>query len=160
MEGERARTLLIGALLPEFKVLYVVACTPEVSTHLFKPDECKSMTRTSRLQFHGRCTKACIRLHVGRGMESQLSPNARCQLDRFARQYFQLESDLDFPQESCLRNHAFQQALAVNLFKASLDRAPPQRYQLRVLKLLVEKIEQSIQDWDEQVCHLISNHLH
>lgn len=89
-------------------------------------------------------------------MESQLSRSARCQLDRFARQYFQLESDLDFPEESCLRNHAFQQALEANLFKVAPDRAPPQRYQLRVLKILVEKIEQSVQDWDEQVCHLIS----
>jgi hypothetical protein len=89
-------------------------------------------------------------------MKHQLSPSARYQLDRFSRQYFQQENDLDFPDESCLRNNAFQQALEADLFKNGIGHAPSRRYQLRILKLLVAKIEQSIQDWDEEVCHLIS----
>ena len=94
-------------------------------------------------------------VRVVRDMKSKLSPSARGQLDRFSRQYFQLEGNLIFPDESCLRNNIFQQALVADLFKGVTIHAPPLRYQLRILKLLVEKIEQSIQDWDEEVCHLI-----
>jgi protein-lysine N-methyltransferase EEF2KMT len=89
-------------------------------------------------------------------MDNPLSPSAQSQLDRFTRQYFQLEADLDFPEESCLRDHDFQQALEANLFKAGTGRTMPQRYQLRILKLLIQKIEQSIHDWDEEVCSSIS----
>ena len=88
------------------------------------------------------------------GMQRQLSPDALCQLDRFTRQYFQLENDLNFPDESYLRNNAFQQALESELFNVDAGHGPPLRYQLRVLKLLIKKIEQSIQDWDEEVCIL------
>jgi hypothetical protein len=89
-------------------------------------------------------------------MNNQLSLSAQRQLDRFCRQYFQLELDLDFPDDGCLRNHAFQQALDALLFNPSSGHEPPKRYQLRVLKLLISKIEQSIQDWDEEVCYAIS----
>jgi hypothetical protein len=44
-------------------------------------------------------------------MESQLSPSARRQLDRFCRQYFQVQLDLSYPGEEQLRNDVFQQAL-------------------------------------------------
>jgi protein-lysine N-methyltransferase EEF2KMT len=88
-------------------------------------------------------------------MESQLSASARKQLDRFSRQYLQLQLNLDFPDDNCLRNDAFQQSLYSRLFsEAGIKNAPPVRYQLRVLKKLTERIEQSIQDWEEEVCCL------
>jgi hypothetical protein len=37
-----------------------------------------------------------------------------------------------------------------------LKHAPPARYQLRVLKELTRRIEHSIQDWEEEVCHFFA----
>lgn len=85
--------------------------------------------------------------------KGQLSTGAQCQLDRFSRQYFQLERAIDFPDETCLRSEAFQEALVDSLFNSTAGYSPPPRYELRILKLLIEKIEQSIQDWDEEVCN-------
>ena len=86
-------------------------------------------------------------------MESQSSASARQQLDRFSRQYLQLQLELDYPDEEHLRNDTFQQSLYVRLFSENvIKHAPPARYQLRVLKELTRRIEQSIQDWEEEVC--------
>ena len=86
-------------------------------------------------------------------MESQLSASARQQLDRFSRQYLQLQLDLDYPDEENLRNDALQQSLHSRLFSEhGAKNAPPARYQLRVLKELMQRIEQSIQNWEEEVC--------
>jgi hypothetical protein len=90
-------------------------------------------------------------------MESQLSTSARQQLDRFCRHYFQLQLELDYPDEAHLRNDAFQQSLYGRLFEDNpMLHAPPQRYQLRVLKELTKRIEQSVQDWEEEVCTFLS----
>jgi len=85
-----------------------------------------------------------------------LSTGARQQLNRFVRQYLQLQLDLDYPDEEHLRNDAFQQSLHSNLFSEHENKkSPPARYQLRVLKELVRRIEQSIQDWEEEVCSFL-----
>ncbi|KAE9375524.1 hypothetical protein N431DRAFT_370046 [Stipitochalara longipes BDJ] len=84
-------------------------------------------------------------------MESHLSASARQQLNRFVRQYLQLQLDLDYPDEEHLRNDAFQQSLYYQLFSEhEIKKDPPARYQLRVLKELIKRIEQSIQDWEEE----------
>jgi protein-lysine N-methyltransferase EEF2KMT len=89
-------------------------------------------------------------------MESQLSATARQQLDRFVRQYLQLQVHLDYPDEEHLRSDAFQHSLHSQLFSEhGIGNATPVRYQLRVLKELTRKIELSIQDWDEEVCRLL-----
>jgi len=86
-------------------------------------------------------------------MESQLSLGAKAQLDRFCRQYLQLHHDLEYPEADNLRNETFQVCLHARLFEErALKHAPNQRYQLRVLKELTKRIEQSIQDWEEEVC--------
>jgi hypothetical protein len=86
-------------------------------------------------------------------MERQLSLSARDQLNRFRRQYLQVQLDLDYPDEEYLRNDSFQQALYAGLFEEDVVKcAPPQRFQLRVLKELTRRIEQNIQDWEEEVC--------
>jgi len=83
-------------------------------------------------------------------MESQLSASARQQLDRFSRQYLQLQLGLDYPDEQYLRNDAFQQALHARLFEENaIKHTPPPRYQLRVLKELTRRIEQ-LQDGEEE----------
>jgi hypothetical protein len=89
-------------------------------------------------------------------MNDQLSPSARHHLDRFCRQYLQIEHDLDYPAQEHLRNETFQQSLYARVFKDGDEPSPPPRYQLRVLKKLTEKIEESIQDWDEEVLRFLS----
>jgi hypothetical protein len=85
-------------------------------------------------------------------MESQLSLIARRQLDRFCRQYLQGQFEINYPDEEHLRNDAIQQCIYFKLFaENAVEYAPPPRYQLRVLKELVKRIENSIQDWEEEV---------
>lgn len=74
------------------------------------------------------------------------------QLDRFCRQYLQLLPDLDYPDEEYLRDKIFQDAIYSRLFEENvLEYPPPHRYQLKTLKELIKRIENSIQDWEEQV---------
>ena len=90
-------------------------------------------------------------------MERKLLPGAKRQLDRFCRQYLQVQLDLDYPDEEHLRNDFFQESLHARLFAENiLKHAPPARYQLRALKELTRRIEHSIQDWEEEVCHFIT----
>lgn len=76
------------------------------------------------------------------------------QLVLFRRQYLQLfEPDfLAWPPKQLLRDSDVQAWLYANLFNNEKNsRLPPERYQLRVLKTLVKKIEQSIEDPEEDV---------
>lgn len=76
------------------------------------------------------------------------------QLLLFRRQYFQLfEPDfLAWPPKQLLRDAAAQAWLYQNLFDADRDsRLPSERYQLRVLKPLLAKIEHAIVDPEEDV---------
>lgn len=71
---------------------------------------------------------------------------------RFCRQYLQLEHPLDFPEGALLREEGVQQVLFRELWAdGALSHPPPPRYQLRVLKELVSKIEASIEDWEQHV---------
>lgn len=70
-------------------------------------------------------------------------------IDRFCRQYLQLERDLDYPPANLLREAHVQDTLYEQIFaKGALTYPPPKRYQLRILKELISKIEASIEDWD------------
>ena len=85
-------------------------------------------------------------------MEAKLTADARKQVDRFCRQYLQLVLHIDYPDGVHLRNDIVQQCIYARLFKEILThQGPPPRYQLRVLKELTKRIEQSIQDWEEEV---------
>jgi hypothetical protein len=89
----------------------------------------------------------------GKGMENLLSLEARRHLDRFCRQYLQVQLDLDYPDEEYLRNDVFQWSIYSRLFaEHAVEHAPPPRYQFRVLKELTKRIESSIVDWEEGVC--------
>ncbi|KAM7194237.1 putative methyltransferase domain containing protein [Rhypophila sp. PSN 637] len=76
------------------------------------------------------------------------------QISRFCWQYLQLESILDYPDNEALIEDTTQNTLHAKLFSG--DQPIPPRYQLRVLKELVARIESSITDWDE---HGISDSL-
>ncbi|KAH0531051.1 hypothetical protein TsFJ059_005609 [Trichoderma semiorbis] len=73
------------------------------------------------------------------------------QVDRFCHQYLQLEQNLDYPEPQNIRLPEVQDVIYQRLFADdSLPGGPPPlRYQVRVLKELVSRIEASIDDWDE-----------
>ena len=76
------------------------------------------------------------------------------QLLLFKRQYLQLVEPgfLIWPPKQLLRNADAQSWLFKNMFDPERnDRLPPERYQLRVLKPLLTRIEQSIEDPEEDV---------
>lgn len=74
-------------------------------------------------------------------------------IDRFCRQYLQLERELDYPSAAFLRDERVQDDLYRRIFSdGAIAHPPPPRYQLRVLKELVKRIEASIDDWDQHVC--------
>lgn len=66
----------------------------------------------------------------------------------------QLHAELQYPSAESLRQDSFQQALQDRVFgEDAMPYHPPERYQLRVLKELMKRIESSIEDWDEEVCY-------
>lgn len=84
-------------------------------------------------------------------MERELPAKSKQQLEKFCRQFLQLDI-FDWPDEESLRNDAFQAALYSRLFADNaVKHKPPLRYQLRVLKELIKRIEESIVDWEEEV---------
>ncbi|OSZ99999.1 hypothetical protein A9Z42_0027520 [Trichoderma parareesei] len=80
-----------------------------------------------------------------------MEASAQKQVDRFCRQYLQLEQTLNYPEPQYIRRSDVQDAIYQRLFAegALPGGSPPLRYQLRVLKELISRIEASIQDWDE-----------
>lgn len=85
-------------------------------------------------------------------MESSLPSSAKRQLDRFCRQYLQIDPRPDYPSDEFLRQESFQARIYSRLFQdGALAYSPPPRYQLKVLKELTRRIEASIQDWDQEV---------
>jgi hypothetical protein len=77
------------------------------------------------------------------------------QLQVFKRQYLQYvpAQELRWPENSILRAGAAQKWLFDNIFDTSgiTNFFPPERYQLRVLKNLVQLIQESIKDPEEDV---------
>lgn len=90
------------------------------------------------------------------------SVNIDDQLLIFKRQYLQLV-DPDFliwPPKTLLRDAGIQEWLYKNLFEERQGRyLPPDRYQYRVLKALVSKLEQAVEDPEEDV-GLTARHNH
>ncbi|UKZ48369.1 hypothetical protein TrVGV298_002592 [Trichoderma virens] len=79
-----------------------------------------------------------------------MEASVRKQVDRFCRQYLQLEQTLDYPEPQYIRLPEVQDSIYQRLFADdSLPGGPPPlRYQVRVLKELISRIEVSIEDWD------------
>lgn len=75
-------------------------------------------------------------------------------LIRFRNQYLQMVDlqSLAWPANDLLRFDSFQQLLWTTTFSPNaLTYGPPDRYQSRVLKELVKRIEESITDPEEDV---------
>jgi len=80
---------------------------------------------------------------------------ARSKLTILRRQFFQLvePTQLQWLDGTRLKQPETQSWIYENLFNADkIAHLPPQRYQLRVLKLLISKLEKSIEDPEEDVC--------
>jgi hypothetical protein len=76
------------------------------------------------------------------------------ELEIFKRQVLQLvdPKDLQWPSKDAMRSLDVQERIYQRLFQS--EHPPPERYQLRVLKKLLNLIEESIVDPDEDVGHL------
>lgn len=76
----------------------------------------------------------------------------RPQVSRFCWQYLQLDSTPELPDGEVLRDEEVQEAIYKRLFADdAIALPPPQRYQLRILKLLIARVESAILDWDQHV---------
>ena len=83
-----------------------------------------------------------------------IAPNELMQLQILQRQYLQLvePSQLRWPDAQVLKRPEVQTWLFLQMFdESSIKSPPPERYQLRVLKLLIAKLERSIVDPEEDV---------
>ncbi|KZF24254.1 hypothetical protein L228DRAFT_266602 [Xylona heveae TC161] len=79
----------------------------------------------------------------------QLSPAEEKEIGLFQRQYAQLlpVQTLAFPRPESLRKYSFQNCIYNEMFNREIIKfPPPDRYQLRVLKELVARIEKAIVD--------------
>lgn len=88
------------------------------------------------------------------------NPEQLAQLRVLQRQYFQLvePQQLRWPDDATLKRPLVQAWLFGNLFDPSkISSPPPARYQLRVLKELVGKLERSMTDPEEDVWSPISS---
>ncbi len=80
--------------------------------------------------------------------------DVKLSLNVLRRQYFQLvePSQLRWPEGAILKRLSVQSWIFNNLFDAvQVSILPPQRYQLRALKVLVSKLESSIDEPEEDV---------
>lgn len=78
------------------------------------------------------------------------------EVNRFCRQYLQLEPDLDYPRAEFLQLAQVQDSIYSSLFAdGAVEFAPPESHQLRVLKELTSRIEASIVDWEEHVSRIL-----
>lgn len=87
-------------------------------------------------------------------MDLNLSPGTRSKLTTLRRQYFQLvdPAQLIWPDEESLKAVDAQSWMFNNLFDVdNISYPPPEQYQLRVLKLLISKLERAFVDPEKDV---------
>lgn len=84
--------------------------------------------------------------------QSQAAPRdssselGKAAIDRFCCQYLQLEAHLDYPDGQILKTPEAQDEIFDRIFERSSPSSKSARFQLRVLKELVKRIESSISD--------------
>ena len=92
-------------------------------------------------------------------MDSNLIPEIRKELVTLRRQYFQLidPAQLRWPNDEHLKTPVVQSWIFNSLFDSNkIAYAPPQLYQLKVLKFLVSELERLIEDPEQDVRHPFS----
>ncbi|KAH6627289.1 putative methyltransferase-domain-containing protein [Chaetomium sp. MPI-SDFR-AT-0129] len=83
-------------------------------------------------------------------------PTTHPQVSRFCWQNLQLEQTPIFPDPELLREEEVQDTIYQRVFSDAIASRPPLRYQVKVLKELITKIESAIEDWER---HGISDSL-
>jgi hypothetical protein len=73
------------------------------------------------------------------------------QVIRFCWQCLQGDPAPDFPEPDQLRQEQVQEFIHAHLFSDEIPLRPPVRYRVRILKQLISKIEDSIEDWEQHV---------
>lgn len=77
--------------------------------------------------------------------------------NRFVYQFLQVETHLDYPDGTILKQEGWQDDISQRMFDSAKLQARrgslPRRYEVKTLKELVERIEASIKDdeWDDYV---------
>lgn len=92
-------------------------------------------------------------------LDMALTVEENTQLTRFKAQYLQLLDlrSLSLPDRATLKKADVQAWLFKNLFdKQNLQHLPNDRYQARVLKIILARVEESIEDPDQDVSAIIS----
>lgn len=86
-----------------------------------------------------------------------MDANTQSQLGTLRRQYLQLVEPLQlrWPAPEVLKAPDVQAWIFKNFFSDHVSSPPPERYQLRVLKLLISKLEGAISDPEEDVRFLL-----
>lgn len=78
---------------------------------------------------------------------AQVSP----QVSRFCWQNLQVDPAPVFPNAELLREGEVQEIIHRRVFSDDVPLRPPRRYQVKILKELMAKVESSIEDWDQHV---------
>ena len=76
---------------------------------------------------------------------------ANPQVSRFCWQNLQVDPAPVFPDAELLRDEAVQEVIYERVFSDEVPFRPPPRYQVKILKELMVKIESAIDDWDRHV---------
>jgi hypothetical protein len=92
--------------------------------------------------------------HSASDSTSSSSELSKASIDRFCCQYLQLEAHLDYPDGQLLKTPGAQDEIFDRIFADSPPSSKSARFQLRVLKELVKRIQDSISDneADDFVC--------
>ena len=73
------------------------------------------------------------------------------QVSRFCWQNLQVDPAPVFPDAALLREEEVQETIHKKVFSDEVPLRPPPRYQIKILKELMAKVESSIEDWDQHV---------
>lgn len=73
------------------------------------------------------------------------------QVSRFCWQNLQADPNPDFPDPELLCDEPVQEEIYDRVFSDAAPTRPPRRYQVRILKQLIARIESAIEDWDKHV---------
>ena len=82
---------------------------------------------------------------------SLMAPKVDSQVSRFCWQNLQVDPAPVFPDAELLRDELAQETIYERVFSDDVPLRPPRRYQVRILKELIARIESSIEDWDQHV---------
>jgi predicted nicotinamide N-methyase len=82
---------------------------------------------------------------------SLTAPMVDSQVSRFCWQNLQVDPAPVFPDAELLRDELAQETIYERVFSDEVPLRPPRRYQVKILKALIARIESSIEDWDQHV---------